>query len=35
MSARTAVFIIVGLLVGLPVIAAIIIILTQALKGYK
>src|SRR5436190_18089243 len=35
MSARTAVFIIVGVLVGLPVIGAIIIILTQALSGYK
>ena len=35
MSARTAVYIIVGLLVGVPVIAAIIIILTQALSGYK
>jgi hypothetical protein len=34
-SARTAVFVIVGLLVGLPVIATIIIILTQALGGYK
>jgi hypothetical protein len=35
MSARTAVFIIVGLLVGVPVIAAIVIILTQVLSGYK
>lgn len=35
MSPRTAVFIIVGLLVGVPVIAALIIILTQALSGYK
>jgi hypothetical protein len=35
MPARTAVFIIVGLLVGLPVIVAIIIILAQALGGYK
>ena len=35
MSARTAVFIIVGLLVGVPVIAALVIILTQALSGYK
>lgn len=35
LSARKAVFIIVGLLVGLPVIAALIIILTQVLSGYK
>jgi len=34
-SARTAVFMIVGLLVGVPVIAAIVIILTQVLSGYK
>ena len=34
-SARTAVFIIVGLLVGVPVIAALIIILTQVLSGHK
>ena len=35
MSPRTAVYIIVGLLVGGPVIVALIIILTQALRGYK
>ena len=35
MSARKAVFLIVGLLVGLPVIGALIIILVQALSGYK
>jgi hypothetical protein len=35
MSARKAVFLIVGLLVGLPVIGAVIIILVQALSGYK
>lgn len=35
MSARTAVFIIVGVLVGVPVLIAIVIILTQALSGYK
>src|SRR5437660_8109192 len=33
LSGRTAVFIIVGLLVGVPVIAALVIILTQALSG--
>ena len=35
MSARKAVYIIVFLLVGVPVIIALIIILTQALGGYK
>ena len=35
MAARKAVFIIVGLLVGVPVIVALIIILTQVLSGYK
>jgi len=35
MSARKAVYIIVFLLVGVPLIIALIIILTQALGGYK
>lgn len=35
MQARTAVYIIVGLLVGVPVVLALIIIITQILSGYK
>jgi hypothetical protein len=35
MSARKAVFIIIGLLVGVPVVAALIMIIIQILGGYK